>query len=270
MSPLPLAWSIPLLTPLWNEILTLLMEALKFIWQNVGDLGLAIIVLTVILRIIIVPLTWKQTKSMYELQQIQPKLKELQEKYKNDKEKLQEKTMAFYEENKVNPFGGCLPLLLQMPIFIALFTVLRTNVPEYIKTLPVAAQAAAKQFWIILPDLTKNPGQVWTEWYVVPAKLVKTAAASGYGLGPALAHVWPYALFVILFGLSVWLPQYLLTKDPVQRRTGSYMAVMMLYFGWISPAGVLVYWVTSSAWQVVQQQITTTMITRSQEAGAKK
>jgi YidC/Oxa1 family membrane protein insertase len=257
VSPLPLAVNIPLLTPLWNEILTLLMESLKFIWVYVGDLGLAIIVLTVILRIIIVPLTWKQTKSMFELQQIQPKLKELQEKYKNDKEKLQEKTMAFYQENKVNPFGGCLPLLLQMPIFIALFTVLRENVPAYIKTLPVTAQAAAKQFWVIIPDLTVNPGQVWTQWYA-------------HGLGPAIAHVWPYALFVILFGLSVWLPQYLLTKDPVQRRTGSYMAVMMLYFGWISPAGVLVYWVTSSAWQVVQQQITTTMITRSQEAGAAK
>jgi YidC/Oxa1 family membrane protein insertase len=267
VSPLPLAVNIPLLTPLWNEILTLLMESLKFIWVYVGDLGLAIIVLTVILRIIIVPLTWKQTKSMFELQQIQPKLKELQEKYKNDKEKLQEKTMAFYQENKVNPFGGCLPLILQMPIFIALFTVLREYVPTYIKTLPAIEQAAAKQFWIVIPDLTQTPGQVWGAWYAAPAK--GALAAASYGLGPALTHVLPYALFVVLFGLSVWLPQYLLTKDPVQRRTGSYMAVMMLWFGWISPAGVLLYWVTSSAWQVVQQQITTSMITRSQEAGAK-
>lgn len=256
MSPLPLAVNIPLLTPLWNSILTYLMEALKFIWVQVGDLGLAIILLTVVLRIIIIPLTWKQTKSMFELQQIQPKLKELQTKYKNDKEKLQEKTMAFYEENKVNPFGGCLPLILQMPIFIALFTVLREYVPKYIKTMPVANQAAAKQFWVILPDLTQTPGQIWTTF-------IKA------GVGSAIGHVWPYALFVALFGLSVWLPQYLLTKDPIQRRTGSYMAVMMLWFGWISPAGVLLYWVTSSAWQVVQQQITTKMITRSQEEGAK-
>ena len=231
----PLLLDIPLWTPFWNGILTLLMEALKVIWLQVGDLGLAIILLTVVLRIIIIPLTWKQTKSMYELQQIQPKLKELQDKYKNDKEKLQEKTMAFYQENKVNPFGGCLPLLLQMPIFIALFTVLRENVPTYIKTLPHIQQAAAKQFWVIIPDL----------------------------------HVLPYALFVALFGLSVWLPQYLLTQDKMQRRTGSYMAIMMLWFGWISPAGVLVYWVTSSAWQVVQQQITTNTIKRSQAEGAK-
>ena len=61
------------------------------------------------------PLTIKQTKSMYEMQRIQPKIKELQEKYKDDKEKLQEETLKFYQENKVNPFGGCLPLLLQMP-----------------------------------------------------------------------------------------------------------------------------------------------------------
>ncbi len=268
MSPLPLAFNIPLLTPLWNDVvLKYLMEALKAIWLQVGDLGLAIILLTVVLRIIIIPLTWKQTKSMFELQQIQPKLKELQEKYKNDKEKLQEKTMAFYQENKVNPFGGCLPLLLQMPIFIALFTVLRENVPNYIKTMPVLEQAAAKQFWVVIPDLTQTPGQVWALWYAAPATHALSAAS--YGMGPALLHVFPYALFVVLFGLSVWLPQYLLTKDPVQRRTGSYMAVMMLWFGWISPAGVLLYWVTSSAWQVVQQQITTNMITRSQEAGAK-
>jgi YidC/Oxa1 family membrane protein insertase len=263
----PLLLDIPLLTPLWNGILTLLMEALKVIWLQVGDLGLAIILLTVVLRVIIIPLTWKQTKSMYELQQIQPKLKELQDKYKNDKEKLQEKTMAFYQENKVNPFGGCLPLLLQMPIFIALFTVLRENVPKYIKTLPHIQQAAAKQFWVIIPDLTQTPGQIWGAWYSAPAK--SALAAASYGLGPALVHVLPYALFVALFGLSVWLPQYLLTQDKMQRRTGSYMAIMMLWFGWISPAGVLVYWVTSSAWQVVQQQITTNTIKRSQAEGAK-
>ena len=75
------------------------------------------------------PLTVKQTKSMYEMQRIQPKIKELQKKYKDDKPKLQEETMKFYQENKVNPFGGCLPLILQMPIFIALFQVLAGKKP---------------------------------------------------------------------------------------------------------------------------------------------
>jgi YidC/Oxa1 family membrane protein insertase len=66
----------------------------------------------------------------------------------------------------------------------------------------------------------------------------------------------PYLIFAALFALSTWLPQYLLTKDPTQRRTASYMSIMMLWFGFVSPAGVLIYWVTSSAWQVGQQVLT--------------
>ena len=84
----------------------------------------AIIALTVLFRLALMPLTIKQTKSMYEMQRIQPKIKELQKKYKDDKQKLQEETLKFYQDNKVNPFGGCLPMILQMPVFIALFQVL--------------------------------------------------------------------------------------------------------------------------------------------------
>ena len=81
---------------------------------------------------------------MYELQKIQPKIKALQEKYKGDKEKLQEETLKFYSENKVNPLGGCLPLLLQMPVFFALFSVLR-SLPE---RLPAGARS---RFWELFP-----------------------------------------------------------------------------------------------------------------------
>src|SRR5574340_976930 len=153
----------------------------------VGDYGLAIIVLTLLIRIALMPLTIKQTKSMYELQRIQPKIKELQEKYKKDKEKLQEETLKFYQENKVNPFGGCLPMLVQMPIFFALFRMLGTAgktpglFPQYIADLPQAAAAAASRFWIILPDITMSASQVY----------------KASGIGPAL----PYVVFVVLFGL---------------------------------------------------------------------
>ena len=85
---------------------------------------MAIILVTLAIRLVLLPLTWKQTKSMVELQRIQPKIKELQVKHKDDKEKLQEETLKFYQENKVNPFGGCLPLLLQMPVLFALYGVL--------------------------------------------------------------------------------------------------------------------------------------------------
>ncbi|MDP2233014.1 MAG: YidC/Oxa1 family membrane protein insertase, partial [Actinomycetota bacterium] len=129
---------------MWESIKTLLFQGLQSLYGLTGDWGWAIILLTIGLRLAMVPLTVKQTKSMYEMQRIQPKIKQLQAKYKNDKEKLQEETLKFYSENKVNPFGGCLPILLQMPIFLALFQVLGDtsktpsttwNLPAYLGTL---------------------------------------------------------------------------------------------------------------------------------------
>jgi len=246
---------------IWDGFKDIILQVLVFLYNGVGDYGVAIVLLTIAMRIVLTPIMWKQTKSMLELQKVQPKIKALQEKYKNDKEKQQEELMKFYQENKVNPFGGCLPLFAQMPIFIALYGVLGGHATDkgptfakYLMSLPEAAQEAAKHFWIILPDLTKMPSQVWS-----------TGMQAG-GAGSAILAVLPYAIFVILFGISVWLPQYLMTTDPTQRRTGTYMAVFMLYVGWISPAGVLVYWVTSSAWQVGQQLITQRIMARSEGA----
>ncbi len=89
--------------------------------------GWSIVVLTIMVRILLVPLGVKQYTSMRAMQKLQPKIKELQKKYKNDKQKLNEEMMKFYKENKVNPFGSCLPLLLQMPLFIALYYMLRNH-----------------------------------------------------------------------------------------------------------------------------------------------
>jgi len=105
----------------------LLLVVLNFFYDYVRSYGLAIILLTVAVRIFLLPLTIKQTRSLQAIQRIQPKLKALQEKYKGDKEKLQQEMMKFYAEHKVNPFGGCLPLLLQLPVFIALFRMLMAN-----------------------------------------------------------------------------------------------------------------------------------------------
>ncbi len=129
----------------------------------VGDWGLAIIVLTVLVRLALMPLTIKQTKSMYELQRIQPKIKELQAKYKDDKEKLQEETMKFYQENKVNPFGGCLPMLLQMPLLIALYQVLGGTAgrPGILMKYLTETEQVGK-FFFLIPDIAKTPALVFS------------------------------------------------------------------------------------------------------------
>ena len=225
-----------------TTFMQLIFTLLLWLQSILGNWGLAIIALTVLFRLLLMPLTIKQTKSMYEMQRIQPKLKELQAKYKDDKETLQAETLKFYQENKVNPFGGCLPLILQMPIFIALFRVLGKGTAknpglmlDYFSKLPAELKVEAVRFYFLLPDITKTPQAVFK--------------ASG------LLAALPYLLLVVLFGLSIWLPQQLMPGERQQKLIGGYMAVLFLWFGWISPAGVLLYWVTSSAIGVAQQQV---------------
>ncbi len=221
---------------IWNAFKEAIFVFLQQIEAAVGDWGLAIIVLTVLVRLALMPLTLKQTKSMLEMQKVQPKIKALQAKYKDDKEKLQEETLKFYSENKVNPFGGCLPALLQMPLLIALYQVLGGTpgspglLMEYF-----ANNQIVGRFYFMIPDIAKTPSQVY--------------ASDG------LLSAIPYLLLVALFGLSVWLPQALMPGDKQQKQIGAYMAVVMLFFGWSAPAGVLLYWDVSSIWGVAQQQI---------------
>src|ERR671917_1829823 len=107
-------------------------EAILRFWHDtIGDFegswGWSIILLTFTVRIAILPLTFKGVKSMNELQRLQPELKKIQERYKDDRQRMNQEVMRFYQEHKVNPLGSCLPLLLQIPFFIALFYLLRSD-----------------------------------------------------------------------------------------------------------------------------------------------
>ena len=110
---------------IWDSIREGLGSVLAFFYSIIPNSGVAIILLTVAVRLVLFPLTAKQAKSMIAMQRVQPEIKKLQAKYKNDRQKLNEEMMKFYKENQINPLGGCLPLLLQMPVFIALFQTLR-------------------------------------------------------------------------------------------------------------------------------------------------
>src|SRR6476646_5204952 len=122
----------PPMTPLTANILQPLIDVangvLQFFHDNVGlSWGMAIIALTFVTRAVLIPLTYKQLKGMRAMQALQPQLKEIQEKYKNDKQRMQQEMMRFYKENKVNPFASCVPLLAQIPVFITLFYVLQND-----------------------------------------------------------------------------------------------------------------------------------------------
>jgi YidC/Oxa1 family membrane protein insertase len=109
---------------IWDALLDGLGSILSFFYQVIPSYGVAIILLTILVRVVLLPLTLKQLRSMQAMQRIQPKVKELQRKYKGNRQKLNEELMKLYKEHQVNPLGGCLPLLLQLPIFFALYRVL--------------------------------------------------------------------------------------------------------------------------------------------------
>ncbi len=175
--------------------------------------GLAIIFLTITIKIVLFPLTQKQMKSMRGMQEIQPKIKYLQDRYKDNPQKMQEKVMELYKEHGVNPFGGCLPLLIQMPIFIAFYQSL------YKFNFTVAAHA--KFLWI--PDI----GQPDTYY------LLAILAAGTTYLQQRVSMVD--------------------TKDPTQKSMLYIMPLFMAWIAATLPAGLPLYWVTFNILGIAQQ-----------------
>ncbi|WP_321971363.1 YidC/Oxa1 family membrane protein insertase [Paratractidigestivibacter sp.] len=228
---------------MWDWFINFLYAVLQGIQGFVGDWGLSVICLTIVVRLILMPLQTKSVKSTAGMQVMQPRIQEIQEKYADDPQRLQEETMKIYSEMNVNPLMGCLPMLLQMPIFFALFTVIKM-VPE------------GSCFFSILPSISDSVSGV--------------LAASGFV--PAL----PYIIMDVLFGVLTFVPMMMnsQTMDPSQRQQqmimGAVMSIMMLWFGWTCPAAVLLYYVTSSLWQVVQQQLVTKKVIAKAKADAEE
>jgi len=222
-----------------KPLITLFVQILLFFYNLVHNYGLAIILLTVLIRIFLLPLTMKQTKSMHEMQKLQPKLKALQEKYKNNKEKLQEEMMKFYAEHKVNPFGGCLPLILQLPVFFSLFQMLWR--PE--NFLPAAYQASFTKAVFLGARLINNPSQYF------PSPLGSGKGALTALLVPGI----PYYVLVVLMVITTYLPSKMMGGEAQQEKMMLFMAAFMAFIALRFPAGVLIYWVTTNILTMLQQ-----------------
>ena len=215
---------------MWDWIVNILFELLKLIQTFAVDWGLSIIILVVIIRLLLTPLMLKSTKSTARMQVLQPKMLEIQERYADDPQRQAEEMQKFYSENKFNPMAGCLPLLIQMPVLFALFTLLR-NLPDYFND-------GTFSFFNILPDLTTTPSASFADGFMVAL--------------PAL-------VCLILFAVLTLIPQLYMSRNQTGQQAQSMrmmavvMTVMMLWMGWSLPVGVLLYYDVSSAWQVIQQ-----------------
>lgn len=226
---------------MWDWFINFLTAVLAGIEGFVGDWGLAVIILTVIIRLILTPLMAHSTKSTARMQVMQPKLQEIQERYADNPERQAEEMRKIYADMKFNPLGGCLPIFLQMPVFFGLFTVAR-QVP------------ADASFFGILPSISLSVSQV--------------IEASGW------VAAAPYILFDVLFGVLTFVPMVINVSAQAEAQRsqtmtmGAVMAVMMLFFGWSVPAAVLLYYVTSSLWQVIQQKVITQRVMEKAKAEA--
>ncbi len=203
---------------MWHSFVQWFAEVIQFMYGltaslGVPNYGLAIIFMTIAIKLVLFPLTQKQLKSMRGMQEIQPKLKYLQEKYKDDPQTMQTKVMEMYKEHGVNPFGGCLPLIIQMPIFIAFYqSLLNFNfkVVEH-----------ASFLWI--PNI---------------------GARDPYFILAILAALTTYIQQRVTM---------VDTKDPTQKSMLYFMPLFMAWIAATMPAGLPLYWVMFNILGILQQ-----------------
>ncbi|MCB0858505.1 MAG: YidC/Oxa1 family membrane protein insertase [Solirubrobacterales bacterium] len=223
---------------------------LSFFHDDVGtSWGMAIILLTVCTRAILIPLTYKQIKSMRALQAFQPQMKELQEKYKNDRQRLSQEMMKFYQENKINPLASCIPLLAQLPVFITLFQALRGPLRE-----DICGQTAVACSQLTTAQIDANPAikalYPFGESFLFIPDL--TDKASGTVL---IALIAIYVVTQLFSGLVM-----ATSTDRNQRLL--MMALPFIFIPFIIgfPAGLILYWITTNVWTIGQQAVVNKVI----------
>jgi YidC/Oxa1 family membrane protein insertase len=227
---------------IFQPLIDVFEAVLKFFHNNIGvGWGLSIVLLTILIRALLVPLTLKQFHSMQALQRLQPELKALQAKYKDDKQRQQQELMKFYKENKVNPLGSCLPLVAQLPVFISLFYMLRSNLRKDIcpavqhsyqlahghgATTPCGAGHGAG--FLFIPDLTNK-------------------ATGGVLIALILLYVGTQLASSLMMSSSA--------MEKTQRQIMLFMPLFFVIFIISFPAGVILYWITTNSWTILQQYI---------------
>jgi len=200
-----------------------LVYALQFFHRFSGSYGIDIILLTIVIKILLFPLTQKSMVSMKKMQRLQPQMERLKERYKDDKEKLNKEIMELYRRNSVNPLGGCLPMLLQFPVFIGLYNALGT--PIELRHAPF--------LWI--KDLSRP------DWQSLPFTF------AGWHLG--------IPILTILMGASMFLQQWMTPSagDPNQRKMMLLMPLMFTFMFVTFPAGLTIYWLVNNILSIGQQ-----------------
>jgi len=208
--------------PVWGQFVRLIESGLRYTADLTGSAGIAVIVLTIIFKTALLPLTVKSLRSMSSMQELQPKIKELQKKFAKDRQKLSAETMKLYQEHGVNPAAGCLPMVLQIPIFFGLYFAIRA--------------------------LSNNGGGVWTEPFLW---LPNLSTPDPYKILPILAGLFQFVQTRMARPRNQGK-----AADPQQQMMNTmmgFMPIMVVIFGWTFAAGPVIYWTVSAIYSAVQQ-----------------
>ncbi len=239
----------------WNLLLDLLGGVLNFFYQIIPNLGIAIILLTLAISLVLFPLTLKQTRSMKAMQEIQPEVKRLQKELKGEKEELNKQLMELYQERGVNPAAGCLPLIVQMPIWFGLFSVLRS-----IKVVDGGEEAYSEYIGDGVEAI--NTTFLGMDLTLSPSSVVPDAVRTG-----DILTALPYVLLIIMIVAAGFYQQIQTTRsskkpEGEQSQTAqsmqNAMKIMPFFFGFISwtlTAGLGIYFATSNLFRIGQQAL---------------
>ncbi len=226
--------------------------ALEFFYGFVGNFGLAILMVTLCVRILLFPLANKSYESMSRMKKLTEPMKELKEKHKDDPAKLQAETMALYQREKVNPVAGCLPLFLQIPVFLAFY-----------KVLSVTIEMRHAPFFGFVKDLSaRDPTNIWNLFGLLPydpgalplvgGLLTTHPTALGFGAG-ALG----LGVCVLFYGFTMWLTTAMNppAPDPMQQRIFQLMPILFTFIMAPFAVGLIIYWTFSNVLSIFQQYI---------------
>ena len=251
----------------WSTLLRFLGSTLEAFYSIAPNYGVAIILLTIAVSLLLFPLTLKQTRSMRAMQEIQPEIKKLQKEYKADRQELNKHLMELYKERGVNPAAGCLPLIVQMPIWFALFSVLRVRAENgglsgdaIAETSNLGKALIDGQTTFLSMDLLESPSDI--------------SSVAGFGV-----TLLPYLVLILIVMASGYVQQIQTTRkrDGSQQQQPQGMQavlkIMPLFFGFISwtfPTGLVLYFAVSNLFRVGQQAVILGLNERPNQKSAAK
>lgn len=214
----------------------------EFFYGLLGNFGLAILALTVVVKLVMFPLANKSYESLSKMRTLQPKMEEIKKKHGSDPQKQQQEMMALYQREKINPLAGCLPILVQIPVFYALY-----------KVLFVTIEMRHAPFFGWIRDLSaRDPSTIWNLFGAVPWDPATLPLLGSILNGPLHLGVLP-----IVYGLTMWLQQSMNppAQDPMQRQIFAFLPFVFTFIMAPFAAGLLIYWAWNNILSIAQQYV---------------